>query len=64
MLSVNQRNKIEEVGEILMKLAASDDVVDRAILSATGVLRLKEVMSEEAENILKDMIDVPDFIRR
>ena len=64
MLSSNQIKNIKRVGEILVNMAASEDIVDRAILSAKGNLYLKEILNEDLEICLRNMIDIPDFMKR
>lgn len=64
MLSSNQIENIKRVGEILVNMAASEDTVDRAILSAKGNLYLKEILNEDLETCLRNMIDIPDFMKR
>lgn len=64
MLSSNQIENIRRVGEILVNMAASKDTVDRAILSAKGNLYLKEILNEDLETCLRNMIDIPDFMKR
>ena len=64
MLSSNQIENIKRVGEILVNMAASEDIVDRAILSAKGNLYLKEILNEDLEICLRNMIDIPDFMKR
>lgn len=62
MVSEKVYKNIKEVGEILVRLAASEDATERALLSSSGVRCLMDILAETPESNLDD-IDVPDFMK-
>lgn len=62
MLSNVQVEELKKVADILIKMAKSNDESERGVLAATGELHLNRVITENLNQTLIDMIDVPDFL--
>lgn len=56
MLSQKQLNYLKKIGELLCKMAESENKAERHLLAAEGNLYLMEFVDEERTNILNTFI--------